>query len=319
MINFKFIPLFFVCAQIGITNAMDMRVVENHLIMSGNVVSGDLGKFESFIKDSPAIDTVILRNSHGGDIHSGYRIGEIIRTRGLSTAVSGYCISSCSRMFLGGKKRLFTDDYQSDRTYIGFHGHYDSSGNLNRGEVNRNGLYEWIIKYSDGKADKELVKRWIDIHRNTGMVAFMHPSAKNSRNVKAFICNGNEQKRPITCESLDADALTLGVITETKYFQSADKDEILHRGANDEVASGYAAIDDTQKVPLDNPAGIDNYKKYLKATAPKAFAVAKNRNNWAWNSAVDDAIELALKRCEDRSGQKCILYAVNEVVVYQGQ
>jgi hypothetical protein len=220
-------------------------------------------------------------------------------------------------MFLGGKQRRFTDDYKPDKTFVGFHGHYDSNGNINRREVYSHGLYEWIIKYSDEKADKELVKKWVDIYRNTGMVAFMHPSANNSRNAKAFFCQGNEQRRPMSCETLDADALMLGVITDIAIVQSADKADLLARKQAVAVDSGYASIDDFQKVPLDSTAGIDNYRKFLQSGEPKAFAVAKNRKHWAWNSGADDVSELALKRCEDRSGQKCILYAVDGTVVYQ--
>ena len=32
----------------------------------------------------------------------------------MRTAVSGYCYSSCSRMFLGGSARYFTDDYMPE-------------------------------------------------------------------------------------------------------------------------------------------------------------------------------------------------------------
>lgn len=317
MFNLK--TLFFVIAfeLFSNANAMDIKVIQNDLIMSGDVVSGDIEKFERVLFENPSIDTVVLRNSHGGDIESGYRIGEMIRTKGLSTALSGYCISSCSRMFLGGKQRRFTDDYKPDKTFVGFHGHYDSKGNINRSEVYSRSLYDWIIKYSDGKADKELVKRWVDIYRNTGMVAFMHPSANNSQSSKAFFCQGNEQKRPVSCEPLEVDAFMLGVITDTTIVQSADKAELLARRQVIAVDSGYATIDDLQKVPLDSVAGMDNYRKFLQSDEPKAFAVAKNKKHWAWNSGVDDARELALKRCEDRSGQKCILYAVDGTVVYQ--
>jgi len=319
MFNQKIMLFAITCTLIGTTNAMDMKVVEKTVIMSGAVMNGDLGKFESVLSENPSIETVVLRNSHGGDVQSGYRIGEMIRARGLSTALSGYCISSCSRMFLGGKQRRFTDDYKPDKTFVGFHGHYDSNGNINRQEVYRNGLFEWVVKYSDGKADKELVKKWVDIYRANGMVAFMHPSANNTRNVKAFFCQGNEQKRPMSCEALDADALMLGVITDIVFVQSADRAELLRLRQINAIDSGYANINDSERVPLDSSAGIDNYKKFLQSDEPKAFAVAKNRKHWAWNSGAEDAEELALKRCEDRSGQKCILYAVDGTVVYQGQ
>jgi hypothetical protein len=81
--------------------AMELKVVGNQLILSGRVVGDEPGKVREALANSPEIDTVILRNSPGGDAPAGYRTGELLRERGLRTAVSGYCYSSCSRMFLG--------------------------------------------------------------------------------------------------------------------------------------------------------------------------------------------------------------------------
>lgn len=78
----------------------------------------------------PTVDTIILRNSTGGDIPTGFRLGDLFRQKSLRTAVSGFCYSSCSRMFLGGKRRFFTDDFPPDLTNVGFHGHYDRTGHL---------------------------------------------------------------------------------------------------------------------------------------------------------------------------------------------
>jgi hypothetical protein len=112
------------------------------------------------VTNSPNISTIVLRNSPGGDIPTGYRLGELFRLQGLRTALSGFCYSSCSRMFLGGKTRYFTDDYPAIYTRVGFHGHYDTtSGHLLPQQVQRYRLKAWIIKYCDGKADPALVER----------------------------------------------------------------------------------------------------------------------------------------------------------------
>ena len=76
----------------------------------------------------------------GGDARAGYRVGEMFRSRGLRTAVSGYCYSSCSRMFLGGAIRVFTDDFPPEYTNVGFHGHYDGDGRLDAKLVRLLGL-----------------------------------------------------------------------------------------------------------------------------------------------------------------------------------
>jgi hypothetical protein len=37
-------------------------------------------------------------------------------------------------------------------------------------------LKDWIIRYSDGKADIALVERWINIPRASGMIYFYNPA-----------------------------------------------------------------------------------------------------------------------------------------------
>jgi hypothetical protein len=111
-------------------SAMDAAVVGDQLILTGPVVKGDLDKIRGALAASGHIATVVLRNSPGGDAPTGYRTGELFREKRLRTAVSGYCYSSCSRMFLGGEERLFTDDFPMERTNVGFHGHYDHDGRL---------------------------------------------------------------------------------------------------------------------------------------------------------------------------------------------
>ena len=91
--------------------AMELKIVGNQLILSGPVVGDEPGKVREALASSPGIETVILRNSGGGNAPAGYQVGQLLRERGVRTAVSGYCYSSCSRMFLGGSARYFTDDY----------------------------------------------------------------------------------------------------------------------------------------------------------------------------------------------------------------
>src|SRR5499427_3449211 len=91
--------------------AMELKIVGNQITLSGPVVGDEPGKIREALANTPGIDTAILRNSPGGNAPAGYQVGELFRAHGLSTAVSGYCYSSCSRMFLGGSNRYFTGDY----------------------------------------------------------------------------------------------------------------------------------------------------------------------------------------------------------------
>ena len=127
--------------------AMELKIVGNQIILSGPVVGDEPGKIREALANTPGINTAILRNSPGGNAPAGYQVGELFREHGLRTAVSGYCYSSCSRMFLGGSTRYFTDDYLPENNNVGFHGHYDRTGHLNADLVRKYGLRDWIIKY----------------------------------------------------------------------------------------------------------------------------------------------------------------------------
>jgi hypothetical protein len=100
--------------------AMDFVVIGNQLIASGPVSGNEFDVLIGLLTNYPQIDTIILRNSPGGDAPTGYRVGALIREKGLRTAVPGYCYSSCSRMFLGGRSRHFTNDYLPEYTDVAF-------------------------------------------------------------------------------------------------------------------------------------------------------------------------------------------------------
>jgi len=85
---------------------MEITVAGDQLILSGPVVARDYDEVEGTLAAKPQIKIVILRNSPGGDAPTGYHLGELFRRTSLQTAVSGYCYSSCSRLYLGGKERF---------------------------------------------------------------------------------------------------------------------------------------------------------------------------------------------------------------------
>ena len=203
--------------------AMELKIVGNQIILSGPVVGDEADKVREALANTPSIDTVILRNSSGGNAPAGYRVGELLREHGLRTAVSGYCYSSCSRMFLGGSTRYFTDDYVPENNNVGFHGHYDRAGHLNAALVRQYGLRDWIIKFSDGKADPLLVERSINIPYSRGMIHFFHPGLVKRNGASTFICEGEQSLRSVfDCEPVAKTALDLGVITSLDLVHSAD-------------------------------------------------------------------------------------------------
>jgi|RhiMetdeSRZDD1v2_1073273.scaffolds.fasta_scaffold04892_3 hypothetical protein len=77
--------------------------------------------------------------------------------------------------------------------------------------------------------------------------------------------------------------------------------------------SGYAAIDDVDKVPV-REAGKDVYRRYLTLATPKAFAVTED-GSWKMVGRDPNAIALVLDHCEQLK-KGCWLYAVDAHVVF---
>ncbi|MFP8779625.1 dienelactone hydrolase family protein [Hydrogenophaga sp. RWCD_12] len=80
------------------------------------------------------------------------------------------------------------------------------------------------------------------------------------------------------------------------------------------AASGFAAIDELEKIPFVSAANKEaQYKRFLQASKPRAFAISE-RGAWGWAGG-DWAMGRAIGACE-RNGQRCRLYAVDDDVVW---
>jgi ATP-dependent protease ClpP protease subunit len=112
--------------------AMDIKVCADQMILSGRVEGIEYRQVSALLDENPNIKVAVLRNSPGGDARTGYLVGELFRDKKISTYVSGYCQSSCSRFFLGGVERYFTNDYRAGQTRVAFHGNYLNDGLLPR-------------------------------------------------------------------------------------------------------------------------------------------------------------------------------------------
>ena len=96
-------------------------------------------------------------------------------------------------------------------------------GHLNANLVRQYGLRDWIMKYSDGKADPVLVERWINIPYSRGMLHFFHPGLVKHSGASTFLCQGDEAPRSVfDCEPIGKTALDLGIITSLDIVRSAD-------------------------------------------------------------------------------------------------
>jgi hypothetical protein len=85
------------------------------LEFSGGITFGAAKEFERFLGAMGGVQLVHL-NSIGGRILEAQHIGNLIRSRNLSTYVSHQCLSACTIIFLSGRERLITAQAR-----IGFH------------------------------------------------------------------------------------------------------------------------------------------------------------------------------------------------------
>ena len=77
--------------------------------------------------------------------------------------------------------------------------------------------------------------------------------------------------------------------------------------------SGFAKVDEVDKLPTDQATRDGAYRKFLESKAPRAFALGPN-NASGWASG-DWALGRALGFCA-RRGEPCKLYAVDDDVVW---
>lgn len=89
------------------------------------------------------------------------------------------------------------------------------------------------------------------------------------------------------------------------------------------LATPLGAIEREQAnaIPHVDQRARDNFLQYIYADPHKAFAIAPG-GGWAWSSATsnsEEAKKLALARCQKHTAQRCVLYALNDKVVFQRQ
>lgn len=206
---------------------MEFRVAGNELHLSGRVTGEELALFKDAVAEhGRSIDTVVFRNSPGGDTWTAYRIGERIRDAGWRTVVVGRCHSACTIMFLGGRSRHFAQVGKPELMYLAFHGTWstgflESNSPAFRGRVE---LRSWIVERSGGKADPRVLERFIqNERRSTFLYAYDPQQLTREDGASLYFCQGDEPKRakPFEiCEKIAAqDAFTMGFVTSPERIR----------------------------------------------------------------------------------------------------
>jgi hypothetical protein len=156
--------------------AMDITVSGTTVYMSGTVVGGECDLLKKMIEASK-VELVVLSNSNGGNANTGYCVGDTIRKNKISTSIQGFCLSSCSRMWLGGVSRKL----EGDDSTVGLHGNYKGVHLIEESTVR---LRAWIPRYAP-EVDVELMNRWTALFYSRQMMYFYNKRAElcmNGRN-----------------------------------------------------------------------------------------------------------------------------------------
>ncbi len=75
---------------------------------------------------------------------------------------------------------------------------------------------------------------------------------------------------------------------------------------------------EADKIPHVNKKARDNFIHYIYSDSHKAFAIAPG-GTWAWTESEvseDQARIIALMRCQQHTEQKCVLYSLNDKIVF---
>ncbi|HEY6720290.1 MAG TPA: hypothetical protein VI363_01515, partial [Burkholderiales bacterium] len=94
-------------------------------------------------------------------------------------------------------------------------------------------------------------------------------------------------------------------------------------GTRTQTTIGFARVDKVDAVPFLKDKGRSAYREFLDMTPPRAFAIAPN-GSWGRGSRQGpntrfDAAETALERCNRHGDGQCMLYAIDEHVVWRSE
>ncbi|MFN3628700.1 MAG: dienelactone hydrolase family protein, partial [Casimicrobiaceae bacterium] len=78
--------------------------------------------------------------------------------------------------------------------------------------------------------------------------------------------------------------------------------------------SSHARLRAIERLPATSAAARRDYRAFLDASLPRAFAVSADGRRWGWAGNDQQANERALARCG--GSVRCRLYAVDERVVW---
>ena len=198
---------------------MEFRVAGNELHLRGKVEGNEFGLLKDVLGEHAGIDTVVFRDSPGGDAWTAYRVGERIRDGGLRTVLAGRCHSACTIMFLGGRSRHFVLATRPELMHLAFHGTWSTNfiePNV-PGIRGRLELRGWLLERTGGKIDAALLERFLGAERRAAFLyVYDRQQLKREDGVSLYFCEGAEPKGAKAFEACEKirghDAFSMGFV-----------------------------------------------------------------------------------------------------------
>lgn len=285
--------------------AMSFYPQGKHLFISGGVVGDELGQFKDALDANPGITTIVLVNSSGGNLWAGMALGREIVSRELDTVAVGKCVSSCSIMFMGGKKRQFSDAYKGVETYIGIHGPADRD----TGQVNPAQAPQMRVFYERRMGDQyksAMIEAALYDMKDRGALLYAYEPVRNTKNL-LYHCNASTLRQAECKHFAGEDALSIGVIT-TKTLYSLELPDALKVQAivwgrklvDADVNAMNQAFSSRHAADCKTELCKNHAQAFIKAEPNKAFASAINAAGYGsmLNAATpEQAALVAIYRC----------------------
>jgi dienelactone hydrolase len=156
----------------------------------------------------------------------------------------------------------------------------------------------WLYSENDNYWGASIPRKWHEAYTSAGGKAefVMFPPIGSEGH--AMIAAGRYLWRPV----VDKFIAKFGIVAPTSV--------------NAPAPSGFAAIDEAEKLPLVRPdVKTEGYRRFLNADVPRAFAIGP-KGEWSFQSG-DDAIKRTLVRCAEFAKTDCKLYAIDDAVVWR--
>lgn len=317
---------------LGIVPVWSMTLVREgaDLFATGPTVDTDFLAFKQALAQ-PGVQRLVLVNAPGGDLWTGMQVARMVQAAGIKTVTSGYCISACSLIFLGGRERVFGTGFPPPSTLVGIHGAHNRLTKQVDPQLMPQ-MYAMYRRQIGERFDAEVINQALYRLDDAGGLLRLRALENNlPADRTAVFCPGSQTPAARCTRHEGKDAFTLGIVTqretETVTLPESMRDKPMFFGQalgeapadlSEQVGRlieklcGESALCRSQAAPL---AG-----RYLSQTLHRALAIGTSSNGYGYQYGSSDgttAMLRALGACNfaGTRARLCRVVAVNHHAV----